>query len=80
MIGTKYGNGLQDLPYIIPTEKQFIVPPSFRRDFFFIFQPISKMELPMTTLLFCPIAMNSYKESLIATSCKSESRFAGEDS
>jgi hypothetical protein len=34
MIGTKYGNGLQDLPYIIPTEKQFIVPPSFRGDFF----------------------------------------------
>jgi hypothetical protein len=44
-----------------------------------IFQPISKMELPMTTLLFCPIAMKFYKESSMATSCKSESRFAGED-
>jgi hypothetical protein len=29
MIGTKYGNCLQDFPYIIPTKKQFIVPPSF---------------------------------------------------
>jgi hypothetical protein len=35
MIGTKYGNGLQDLPYIIPREKQCIVPPSFRGDFSF---------------------------------------------
>jgi hypothetical protein len=43
MIGTTYGNGLQDLPYIILTEKQFTVPPSFRGDLFFLFQPISKI-------------------------------------
>ena len=29
MISTKYENFVQDLPYIIPTKKQFIVHPSF---------------------------------------------------
>jgi len=31
--GTKYKNFVHYIPYIIPTKKQFIVPPSFREDF-----------------------------------------------
>ena len=33
IIGMIYGNFVQDLPYIIPTKQQFIVPPNFREDF-----------------------------------------------
>ena len=78
MIGTKYRNCLQDLPYIISTEKQFIMPPSFRGEDVFKFQSISKKEWVMTTLLFYPIAMKPYRGSSIDTSCKVESGFAGE--
>ena len=78
MIGTTYGNGLHDPPYIILTEKQFTVPPSFRGVFFLNFSQSAK--LAMTPLLFCPIAMKSYNGSSIDTFCKSESGFAGEDS
>ena len=34
MIDNKYGNFVQDPPYIIPKKEQFIVPPNFREDFF----------------------------------------------
>ena len=33
----EYGNFVQDLPYIISTKKQFIVPPSFRGEDIFNF-------------------------------------------
>ena len=36
-IGTKYGNLIQDLPYIISTKYQFIMPPSFRWEYFLNF-------------------------------------------
>jgi hypothetical protein len=36
MISTEYGNLVQDLPYITPTKEQFIVPPIFRGEDFFI--------------------------------------------
>jgi hypothetical protein len=38
MISAKYGNVVQDFPYIIPTKQQFIVPPSFRGEDFLYFR------------------------------------------
>jgi hypothetical protein len=46
MIGTKYINFVQDLPYIIPTKEQFIVPPSFRGEEFFLNFSLSEKKFP----------------------------------
>ena len=53
-IGMNYGHFVHDLPYIIPTKKQFIVSPSLKR--FFKFQPIRNKNCPWRPC-FCPIGL-----------------------
>ena len=48
-MGTKYGCFEQDLPDMIPTKQQFIVPHSFSGDFFFYFSN-QKQEVTMVAM------------------------------
>jgi hypothetical protein len=61
MIGTKYRNFVQDLPYIIPTKQQFIVHPSFRGEDFFFISANQKKEFPMAGLDInvCPVPVKT---------------------
>jgi hypothetical protein len=61
MIGTKYRNFVQDLPYIIPTKQPFIVHPSFRGEDFFFISANQKKEFPMAGLDInvCPVPVKT---------------------
>ena len=56
MIGPKYGNSVQDLPYLIPTKQQFIVPPSFRGNDFLNFSQ-SETRISHGDHIFCSVGM-----------------------
>ena len=55
-IGTKYRHLVPNLPFIIPTKKQFIVPPNFRGEYILNFRKMGNKYCPWQPCL-CRIGM-----------------------